>query len=325
MKLDTTKQARNYIIILHIFLVTVTALSLGINLGQTRKQYEELAIVTGRTFFQSIIFVRRWNSEHGGVYAPITEKFKPNLYLTDPLRDLTATNGIKLTKINPAYMTRLISELSKQDQGVQFRVESLKPINPVNKADEWEKDAIKKFGNGISEAFDVVGDRESASFRYIAPLKTEQSCMPCHAKEGYKVGDIVGGISITFSYAPFQKAITMHKRQIYLVHAVFLSTGLMIIYFLGKKLVTRIGQLQESLLRIKKLEGLLPICYSCKKIRKEEADEWDQKSWIPLEKYITDRTDAEFTHGLCPICLKKLYPKFYSEYEKKDSELHKKS
>lgn len=325
MKLDTTIQARKYIIILHIFLVAVTAISLTINLGQTRKQYEELAIVTGRTFFQSINFARKWNSEHGGVYVPITKDFQPNPYLKDPLRNLTATNGMRLTKVNPAHMTRLISELSKHDRGVQFRVESLKPINPINKANPQEEAAIKKFADGVSEVFDIIGAGESAIFRYIAPLKTDQSCLSCHAKEGYKAGDIIGSISITFSYAPFQKAIRLHKNQIYFVHALFLATGLLLIYFLGKKLVVRIGQLQESLQRIKKLEGLLPICYSCKKIRMQEADEWDQKSWIPLEKYITDRTDAEFTHGLCPICLKKLYPKFYSEYEKKDSELHKKS
>jgi len=49
------------------------------------------------------------NALHGGVYVPVTESTQPNPYLEDPLRDVVTTDGLKLTKLNPAYMTRLIS------------------------------------------------------------------------------------------------------------------------------------------------------------------------------------------------------------------------
>jgi hypothetical protein len=52
---------------------------------------------------------------------------------------------------------------------------------------------------------------------------------------------------------------------------------------------------------VKMLEGLLPICVSCKKIRDEN------NSWQPLETYISARSDATFTHGVCKECAKKLY------------------
>lgn len=64
-------------------------------------------------------------------------------------------------------------------------------------------------------------------------------------------------------------------------------------------------ELQKALIEIKKLSGLLPICSSCKKIRNDEG------YWEQIEGYIRDRSEAEFTHGICPDCTKKLYPDIY--------------
>lgn len=63
-----------------------------------------------------------------------------------------------------------------------------------------------------------------------------------------------------------------------------------------------IRELQESLAKVKTLSGLLPICASCKKIRD------DKGYWNQIEVYIRDHSEAEFTHGICPECFKKLYP-----------------
>ena len=63
-----------------------------------------------------------------------------------------------------------------------------------------------------------------------------------------------------------------------------------------------IGELQEAMTKVKTLSGLLPICSSCKKIRD------DKGYWNQIETYIRQRTEADFTHGICPNCAKKLYP-----------------
>jgi PAS domain S-box-containing protein len=65
-----------------------------------------------------------------------------------------------------------------------------------------------------------------------------------------------------------------------------------------------VAELQEALRQVKTLSGLLPICASCKRIRD------DQGAWLPVETYIRERSNAEFTHGLCPECIRKLYPQF---------------
>ena len=56
--------------------------------------------------------------------------------------------------------------------------------------------------------------------------------------------------------------------------------------------------------RMKYLEGILPVCASCKKIRD------DQGQWHQIESFIRDRSEAEFSHSICPECAKKLYPGF---------------
>jgi hypothetical protein len=61
-------------------------------------------------------------------------------------------------------------------------------------------------------------------------------------------------------------------------------------------------ELEAAFLRIKTLEGIMPVCSSCKKIRKEETDPAVQDNWQPMESYIMDRTNAEFTHSICPSC-----------------------
>jgi len=62
-----------------------------------------------------------------------------------------------------------------------------------------------------------------------------------------------------------------------------------------------IGALERALADVKTLSGLLPICASCKKIRDDRGE------WNPIETYIHERSDADFSHSICPECQKKLY------------------
>ncbi len=68
----------------------------------------------------------------------------------------------------------------------------------------------------------------------------------------------------------------------------------------------RTDELQNALTEVKLLSGLLPICASCKKIRD------DKGYWNQIESYIQQHSEAEFSHSICPDCIKTLYPKFSS-------------
>jgi len=68
-----------------------------------------------------------------------------------------------------------------------------------------------------------------------------------------------------------------------------------------------ITELQEALDEVKTLRGFIPICASCKKIRD------DKGFWQQVEVYISTHSDAQFSHGICPECVKKLYPAFVQD------------
>jgi len=74
------------------------------------------------------------------------------------------------------------------------------------------------------------------------------------------------------------------------------------------KLETVINSLRNE---VNTLQGLLPICSSCKKVRD------DKGYWSEVVKYISDRSEAKFSHSICPECLKDLYPEFAEKLEKK--------
>ena len=59
--------------------------------------------------------------------------------------------------------------------------------------------------------------------------------------------------------------------------------------------------------RVNKLESFLPICSNCKKIRKPDSDPEKVDSWEKIESYISNRTSSQFSHSICPECMKKLY------------------
>ncbi|AKG53677.1 histidine kinase [Dehalogenimonas sp. WBC-2] len=73
------------------------------------------------------------------------------------------------------------------------------------------------------------------------------------------------------------------------------------------------SELRDALNQVKTLTGLLPICANCKKIRD------DKGYWSSVEKYISTHSEAEFTHGICPDCLEKLYPSYYGPGKKRIS------
>jgi len=89
------------------------------------------------------------------------------------------------------------------------------------------------------------------------------------------------------------------------IYAEIAALVVSIILVLGVKYTLKlIKELTEALDNIKILKGLLPICASCKKIRDEKG------GWVQMEKYITQHSEAVFSHGVCDECAKILYPSF---------------
>jgi rubrerythrin len=81
----------------------------------------------------------------------------------------------------------------------------------------------------------------------------------------------------------------------------------------------RTKELTDALSEIKTLRGIIPICSNCKQIRNDEG------IWSQIETYISDHSEAEFTHGYCPKCIKELYPDMHGRVMKKIADKKKKT
>jgi DNA-binding response OmpR family regulator len=78
-----------------------------------------------------------------------------------------------------------------------------------------------------------------------------------------------------------------------------------------QELLLRTQELERALREVKVLRGLIPICAKCERVRTETGD------WQQLEGYIQDHSEAEFSHGVCQVCMKEVYP-MYSKTDPKD-------
>ena len=196
--------------------------------------FEGLAASSARAEIQQVIASRRWNASLGGVYALVDSGAMPNPYLTDPLRDVTTAEGLALTKINPAYMTRLIAETLAKEQGLRIHLTSLKPINPGNRGDAFEQAALARFEQGAPEVFALDAAAEGGPrFRFMSPLKTDKPCLNCHAVQGYTLGSVRGGVTVDFSYAPYADAAAKMRRELLLSHLTAFLAGALLLTLVG--------------------------------------------------------------------------------------------
>lgn len=167
--------------------------------------FQQGLIDIARTHFKHDLAFRKWGTLHGGVYVPITEKTPPNPYLTSiPERDIETPSGKKLTLLNPAYMVRQLFENFSAEYEANEHITSLQPLNPKNAPDAWEKKALTFFNEGQTEVIEFVNINSSRHLRLMQPLLIQEGCLKCHAHQGYKLGDVRGGISITLPAAPME-------------------------------------------------------------------------------------------------------------------------
>jgi len=204
-----------------------------------------LAEQSARASFQKDLLFRRWAAVHGGVYVPPTEATPPNPYLSHiPDRDVTTSTGKKLTLVNPAYMTRQVHELGREGHGEHGHITSLNPIRPENAADPWEAGALRTLESGEEEVSALLEIDGAPHLRLMRPLATEVGCLKCHAAQGYKVGDLRGGISVSIPMAPYTAAARHTQATLALIHVV---VGLLVL--VGLFATARMLRRSDSALR----------------------------------------------------------------------------
>ena len=147
---------------------------------------------------------RYWIASHGGIYAPITKRTPPNPYLAHiKNRDVYTSAGQHLTLMNPAYvLSQMMHDYAKL-YGTKGHITSRILLNPKNKPDKWEEQILTK-AEVTKESYMARENIKGQEYlRYLKPLVTQKSCLKCHAFQGYRVGDIRGGVSVSIPLKPF--------------------------------------------------------------------------------------------------------------------------
>jgi PAS domain S-box-containing protein len=216
---------RTYTLVLGAIWSLIVLASLMWNIHQTKQGILDMARSQARAAYEKDVIYRRWNAGFGGVYVPVSEKSLPNQYLEASERDIVTPSGVSLTLMNPAYMTRQVHELAAEAYGVQGHITSLNPIRPANVADPWETKALEAFEHGAKEVDSVEKVNGKPCLRLMRPLVTEKGCLQCHAAQGYELGDIRGGISVSL---PLEPSFAVERSQI-----VTLSLGHGFLWLLG--------------------------------------------------------------------------------------------
>jgi len=239
---------RQIALILAAVWTIVIGASLIWNIVEIKQKTLDSARIQAKVTYEKDIMYRRWNAGHGGVYVPVTNETQPNPYLSQiPERDIKTPSGKLLTLVNPAYMTRQVNEIAKKEYGLTGHLTSLKPIRPENAPDPWETKALKAFEQRETEVSSVENIEGKEYLRLMRPFITEEECLKCHAVQGYKKGDIRGGISVSVQMEPLWTI--MHARM------KTLSVGHVLIWLIGLSAIAfGIQRLKTSELKRKHLE-----------------------------------------------------------------------
>ena len=215
-----------YFIVTIIFFFTLFILKY---INDSKNDYqiisEKILFQQASTLFNNIVTMRKWSSDHGAVYVKAQEGIEPNPYLLNN-HYYTKKNKL-LIKINPAWMTRQISELSNQREKFYFKITSLNPINPKNLPDEFEKFALEELKKDKNKEFytRIQNDR----YNLMGSLKVESSCLECHKTQGYKIGDVIGGLRTSVPIDNYLENLEIVESKSNVLYLITIFTSILFI------------------------------------------------------------------------------------------------
>ena len=206
----------------------VLVLSMVWNFRYVSQQTMDMAYAEARANLNKDITFRRWGTLHGGVYVPITETQKSVPWLSHvPGRDVTTTDGTRLTLLNPASMLRQMMDMYATDYGIRGRITGLRFLNPDNAPDWWEKRQLEAFERGEkTEVWEVDAVDGKPQLRYLRAMMMEPGCDKCHAILGYKTGDMRGATGLNLPLAPYFERIAQSRFNLGISHLIIWFIGL---------------------------------------------------------------------------------------------------
>lgn len=207
-----------------------------------------MAITEARAAWFTDQTYRQWVISKGGIYVPVSKQYPPSPYLSHiPERDIATPSGKKLTLINSSYMVRQVHSISSLSNVAKVHITSLKPLRPQNNADKWETQSLLAFEKGEKELYSFSQINDMSYLRLMRPMVTTKECLKCHAQQGYQVGDIRGGVSVSVPFAPYEQASNIQKRSLFFWHSLIALFGVIILFLALNKIRSHEMLLEKAL------------------------------------------------------------------------------
>lgn len=180
--------------------------------SQKRETTQEMAASQARAHFKKDTALRLWGTRHGRIYLEVGENYSADPLLAHvPERDVTSPSGRQLSLINPARIIRQLEDQFGDLYGVPGRITSLSPLHPMNIPDEWERQALEKFEQGVKEVFEFTDVEGKPHLRLMQPLMMKEKCLLCHQGMGVKAGDVGGGVGVML---PMQELLSRQTQEL---------------------------------------------------------------------------------------------------------------
>ncbi len=189
---------------------------------------QDLALIQMRSLFGLLVDTRAWNAMQGGVFVPESTASPANPWLAQEDRYVELADGGRLVRVNPAYMTRQIAEISTS--AARFRISGKTPKRPQNLSDAWERLALNQYRtlepalSDPAEVFEITDFEGTPHFRYLVALRAQKDCLRCH--NDAKVDQLLGGISLTVPAAPLLGTLDDKARSNMAVFGIIGLVGL---------------------------------------------------------------------------------------------------
>lgn len=200
--------------------------------------------------YQNILTTRSWSARYGGVFVRPAEGLRPNPYLKEMINEATITTDANetLIKINPAWMTRQLSEMMKRED-FSYAITSDHPVNPANRSGDFEKEAFAYLRAHPAEKIYYRFDEGEKKLRYLGGLYIQPSCLKCHDRTQYRIGDLRGGISISLSAEKLEALKLSLAHKSYLIIALIWAVHILLgsFYWMQERQRNRMKRLNASL------------------------------------------------------------------------------
>jgi signal transduction histidine kinase len=182
------------------------------------------AHIQAKTLFEMIVITRQWVAENRDAIEPV-----------------------------PAVATRQLSDYAAVMSDFRFHITSDQLINPENAPDAFEKRALKAFRTeNIREYEEIITDRGEKFYKYMAPLYVNNACMECHEYQGYDIGDLRGGISVTLPLKSIISAMKQNNRNYFTIGFIsFMGIVLTVTFLLRKMVLKNIDTLTKAAISYK--------------------------------------------------------------------------